>query len=361
LISEVVTNVVLHARCRPVVRLSLVGDTLRVEVDDTSPTIPSRRRYELDAATGRGLALVDSLATAWGAVPTASGKTVWFELGERARPAPAPAPRGMVERRAESASVAFLNLPTALVRATLEHGDAILRELEWTLYFEEEGSTSAAPVVDLGPLLDALATATYEGRSHIDVVVDLPAGSADAALKRLALIDEGDRAAVDGELLIPAAVPEIASCRNWLLGEIAKQAEGRPPEPWAMPASDELDDHHGLEPSDVARLGAADVVVADTANRIQFVGADVARALGWAPKDLVGRRLTTIIPAELREAHLAGFTRYQTLGEQSILGRRVELPAATRGGATRDVQVTIEVVSGADGHRLYRAQISPVR
>ena len=30
--------------------------------------------------SGRGLHLVDALATAWGVIPHAAGKTVWFEL-----------------------------------------------------------------------------------------------------------------------------------------------------------------------------------------------------------------------------------------------------------------------------------------
>src|SRR4051812_37292864 len=134
LVSELVTNVVLHARSRAVVRLILSGATLRVEVDDTSTTIPSPRRYEIDAPTGRGPALVAALAAAWGVVPTGGGRTIWFELGERWRPARQPGRR--LRSNVGGISVAYVNLPTALVRATLEHGDAILRELEWTTYFD---------------------------------------------------------------------------------------------------------------------------------------------------------------------------------------------------------------------------------
>ena len=38
------------------------------------------RRYSAEAATGRGLVLVESLADAWGSDIGPSGKTVWFEL-----------------------------------------------------------------------------------------------------------------------------------------------------------------------------------------------------------------------------------------------------------------------------------------
>ena len=43
--------------------------------------LPARKHYSEDAATGRGLLLVETLADGWGANPTAGGKAVWFELG----------------------------------------------------------------------------------------------------------------------------------------------------------------------------------------------------------------------------------------------------------------------------------------
>src|SRR3954452_9145283 len=80
LISELVTNAVLHARCAPEVVLELEGPVLRVEVYDTSPVLPARRHYGLQAGTGRGIVLVEEMATEWGVQPTTGGKVVWFEL-----------------------------------------------------------------------------------------------------------------------------------------------------------------------------------------------------------------------------------------------------------------------------------------
>src|SRR5438132_8167033 len=80
LISELVTNAVLHARCAPEVVLVLEGTVLRVEVHDTSPILPARRHYGLQAGTGRGMVLVEQMAFEWGARPTSGGKVVWFEL-----------------------------------------------------------------------------------------------------------------------------------------------------------------------------------------------------------------------------------------------------------------------------------------
>src|SRR5690348_5410779 len=81
LVSELVTNALLHARSAPVVELEYDADHLRCVVVDSSPVPPRRRRYAEDAVTGRGIALVETLASRWGVDANGeSGKRVWFEL-----------------------------------------------------------------------------------------------------------------------------------------------------------------------------------------------------------------------------------------------------------------------------------------
>ncbi len=119
LVSEVVTNVVLHAAASPTPRHELVlegagpgpmgilGDwelspfdegfgappgkdfTLRlrrghsaiwVEVFDADLRLPRIRSAGESDEGGRGLYLVDQLATRWGSRPTKDGKAVWFEM-----------------------------------------------------------------------------------------------------------------------------------------------------------------------------------------------------------------------------------------------------------------------------------------
>ena len=84
LTSELVTNAVLHARSRPELKLRLAGDRLWVGVADNTPVSPVRKRYGAEAATGRGLLLVERLAAAWGTSITDQGKVVWFELSPEA-------------------------------------------------------------------------------------------------------------------------------------------------------------------------------------------------------------------------------------------------------------------------------------
>ena len=82
LVSELATNAVRHGA--PPVRLSLrlERNRLRVEVTDSSPALPELGRNGPDQIGGRGLQIVQLLATRWGAcaLPHRLGKTVWFEL-----------------------------------------------------------------------------------------------------------------------------------------------------------------------------------------------------------------------------------------------------------------------------------------
>ena len=78
LVSELVTNAVLHARSALTIQLDKTGDDLRVAVADGSTVVPRPRRYSLDAATGRGLGLVELMSSRWGITPTTEGKEIWF-------------------------------------------------------------------------------------------------------------------------------------------------------------------------------------------------------------------------------------------------------------------------------------------
>ncbi|MEO5875252.1 MAG: SpoIIE family protein phosphatase [Streptosporangiaceae bacterium] len=117
LVSEVVTNVVLHATNVPSPKRALVGappvfdeddwdlgdglsglgrpeptkqefklrlrrgaTAVWVEVFDPDLRLPRIRKAGDTDEGGRGLYLVDQLATRWGSRPTADGKAVWFEL-----------------------------------------------------------------------------------------------------------------------------------------------------------------------------------------------------------------------------------------------------------------------------------------
>jgi anti-sigma regulatory factor (Ser/Thr protein kinase) len=78
-VSELATNAVLHARTPFTVTIER-APVLRVEVHDGDPRPPHTRDYGPEAASGRGLHLVEALALSSGTVTVDGGKAVWFEL-----------------------------------------------------------------------------------------------------------------------------------------------------------------------------------------------------------------------------------------------------------------------------------------
>lgn len=80
LVSELVTNAVVHARSEIEVGVHLLGDRLRIEVGDSSDNVVRRRAAADDEGSGRGMTMVEALAQAWGIDARPGGKVVWFEL-----------------------------------------------------------------------------------------------------------------------------------------------------------------------------------------------------------------------------------------------------------------------------------------
>lgn len=82
LTSEVVTNAIVHGRSGPHLAVEVNGSVVRVAVRDLSPDLPRRRLARLDDVSGRGVVIVQQLASAWGVeTGIGGGKEVWFEVG----------------------------------------------------------------------------------------------------------------------------------------------------------------------------------------------------------------------------------------------------------------------------------------
>ena len=81
-LSELVTNAVIHSGTSPRVTAHLDDERLLVSVQDRGSSGTARRTedHEPTDISGRGLMLVEALATAWSAEHSADGTTVWFEL-----------------------------------------------------------------------------------------------------------------------------------------------------------------------------------------------------------------------------------------------------------------------------------------
>ncbi|CAN5556199.1 ATP-binding protein [soil metagenome] len=82
LVSELVSNVVLHARTSCELTVTRNGARLRVEVRDGSDRLPAKTiQTDPMALSGRGMLLVDAMSDGHGAEALeGGGKLIWFEL-----------------------------------------------------------------------------------------------------------------------------------------------------------------------------------------------------------------------------------------------------------------------------------------
>jgi len=86
LVSELVTNAVVHAASAPTVAIHLFDDHVHVEVLDDRGGVATREDADEDAESGRGVVLVDALAERWGTIAVDQGKIVWFDVGRTPLP-----------------------------------------------------------------------------------------------------------------------------------------------------------------------------------------------------------------------------------------------------------------------------------
>jgi anti-sigma regulatory factor (Ser/Thr protein kinase) len=81
LTTELVTNALVHGAYDPIVSIEADGDRVRVEVYDSDPNVDLTPQWgDPRRTSGRGLAIVEALATSWGVEEKWNGKIVWFDL-----------------------------------------------------------------------------------------------------------------------------------------------------------------------------------------------------------------------------------------------------------------------------------------
>lgn len=387
LVSEVVTNALVHSGTAIDVSMSAGDQGVLVEVADGSMHVPRPRNYAATASTGRGIALLDQTADDWGVVPGIRGKTVWFVLSadtSREQPEPAdnvvvrlPTAAGEAVSHADTAvAVALLNVPLLLHRAWQQHAEAVLRE---HLLANLDTGSAADPFAEHAMAVDALALLAEHIpspdvggdldqilRNAVDpqvsmptVRVTVPRGSVQHFDVLDVLMDAAQDMARSGQLLVPVVQPELRMMRTWLCQQVLSQAAGESPVAWPPaevlnpPAQRTL----SWDADAVSGAGVA-AVAADDTDLIIAVSDDALSLLGYErASDLLGRRLITIIPQRYRQAHLAGFTMHLLTGRGPLLTREVDAPVLRRDGSERRVRLGIEARHVDPGRTVFVATL----
>jgi anti-sigma regulatory factor (Ser/Thr protein kinase) len=279
-VSELVTNAILHAGTEMVVSVERRRTRLRLAVADGSdrpaieplpepgpdPTaevfddpgdLDLDRLLESLPTTGRGLKMVQALTVGWGNEPTPEGKRVWAEIGldTTSREPPEEPPAGVASgpRGVQRANAGLRSLPLCLVAVPLrllleahQEFDAVARELR-VIELSDSADTEARQVAaelssslqDMTDLRTWAAATIRDARRRGDQVIDLifDQGEGLLAIAR-EIADLGGRIAEARQrqvLLTPAPSDEVAAFRRWFLEEVERQVDGAAPAPCPFP------------------------------------------------------------------------------------------------------------------------------
>ena len=249
-VTELVTNALLHGTGPVRLRASYTEPCLLVEVQDHSGQLPVLPARSLDAMTGRGLGLVAAVSSAWGCRPAEGepGKVVWAELGGAAGDGTDAGAGQEVQLSSwpddlpdePEFTVRLGAVPTDLLVDAKRHVDNVVREL--TLH--------RARAADGGPLLEQGLPALVESVTHdfadaraaikrqaveaagrdedvTELVLTLPASAADAAERYLAALDEADRYSRAARLLTLETPPVHRVFRRWYVSQLVEQLRAR--------------------------------------------------------------------------------------------------------------------------------------
>ena len=257
--------------------------------------------------TGRGLGLVATLAQRWGVRRTKQGKAVWAELAHGAIHQPAgPTSDGDINKLLELwadalepgaeplYTVRLGAVPTDLLVDAKAHIDNVVREL--TLAREDGRFGGAEATAAVAKLIDTVTNSFADARSEIkrqavaaarrgdaetDLVLHLPASTAEAAEAYMAALDDTDLHARAARLLTLATPPAHRVFRRWyltaLVEQLRAQAAGLPaplPTSFAQALADEV--------SSLAHMR-------DAWNRLQLLEKVTGELTGASTVEQIGR------------------------------------------------------------------------
>jgi hypothetical protein len=256
LLTELITNAIIHARSDVEVRLEPSGAGVRVEVIDGNPTMPIAGTLTPAALSGRGLTLVQSISTRWGAHHnTAGGKTVWFEVVPGASPSP---PVDDIDAllamwddstdhpsRSETVSlveVVIPDLPVQPLVAAKAHMEDLLREVQLVLLGNDQRPLEIpqwSTLVQIARRLRDAAAEFAEGRRQVRLQalqaaargqelvtlrLHLPPHAVGAAARYSEAVQQAEELAAAGQLIASAEhITQYADIRRRYLDAITEQ------------------------------------------------------------------------------------------------------------------------------------------
>lgn len=274
-VSELVTNAVLHVGAPLIVAARRSGAGLRIEVQDESPRLPimvstcPEELVETASMTGRGLAVVEASSDRWGAELKGTGKVVWAEvLTDQRIPCasanPASPGGGLPARRASlrisqtrvpvsapptggGRAVHLMGMPARLLLEASRQLSDLQRELQ-VIELGHSGPAELQALAEaiseiearLGYLrelgLEVAEQAVAQGDATVDLDIVVPLDIPEYLDRLGALLARMRDTHIQRYLLTLPAGPEVVAYRVWWQEEVLAQLAGRQPRPCPFPA-----------------------------------------------------------------------------------------------------------------------------
>jgi serine phosphatase RsbU (regulator of sigma subunit)/anti-sigma regulatory factor (Ser/Thr protein kinase) len=290
--AELLANAHQHGLAPVTVCVVGGADAVRIEVTDTNPRSPVRPAASATNMTGRGLALVEAIASRWGVerIP-AGGKTVWAELVREGAPAGEPVDLDALLDQwdddlpsgPERFTVVLGDVPTDLLIEAKAHVDNLVREFQ----LAATGGDGEVPR-HLADLIESVVTGFAEARDAIKrqalaaagrgdprtrLTLHLTLSAADAGEAYLAALDEADEYSRAARLLTLETPPEHRLFRHWYVEAVVSQLR-------RLAVGEEAEPVQGFEErlvAEIRRLSASQRV-SERAARLQRATAALTRA-----------------------------------------------------------------------------------
>jgi anti-sigma regulatory factor (Ser/Thr protein kinase) len=262
IVSELVTNAVLHAGTGPIVSVRIEEENVRIEVEDTSPVAPVLREYGLDASTGRGLRVVSTAASEWGVETTSSGKAVWATLFTQPTTTPAhtmslphvthktehqQSPNALDSLNDEPKFLAaYKNIPVDLYAQLESHNESLVREFS-LLAIQVTGDEQhhmperLREAVVMSTTMDVRFTllrigaraASRDGQASFSMDLHLAKSAADKLQRYGKWAGMADELSDECLLLTASPGPAVQALRQWLVDEtLAQVGRNEPASAW---------------------------------------------------------------------------------------------------------------------------------
>lgn len=87
------------------------------------------------------------------------------------------------------------------------------------------------------------------------------------------------------------------------------------------------------------------IITLDEHSNIESFNDGASKIFGYTPEEIIGKKITVLMPEHMRSAHMAGMEHFLAGGAPAVIGKKsVELPAVCKNGAMIQIELTVTAI-----------------